>query len=253
MICAVDQSFLSRKGWVKAEGLSWGRPVLEGGRGRGWQHCLGLSVPGPLKTGDTPLGCPGHVQPTIHCKMPTVSLSRIDFPSGPGVELDKGRTCPAQPPSPAPAVPGQHPQGLCSELHPPPGPNEGRCCSHNCCLPPSSPGCPLCYLTAGRSPSPPEQGADPEETHRYLCRRGEGVGHAASMPCCCLAAAGGGRGGARQGASWHSAAERGQLALTQPWSSAEMSPPLPAASRKGGREIYHGELCAGWDPHPTSP
>lgn len=35
----------------------------------------------------------------------------------------------------------------------------------------------------------------------YLCRRGEGAGAAASMPCCCPAAAGGGRAGAWPGAA----------------------------------------------------
>lgn len=50
MICTVDQSLLGRKGGVKAEGLSWDTTVMVGGRGRGQQHCLGLSVPIALRT-----------------------------------------------------------------------------------------------------------------------------------------------------------------------------------------------------------
>lgn len=80
--------------------------------------------------------------------------------------------------------------------------------------PPLLPGCKMLSQPSQARCRP--QGNPPGQPH-YLCRRGEGAGRAASMPCCCAAAAGGGRGGARRGAaggwgqvaSWRSAAGEG--------------------------------------------
>lgn len=130
------------------------------------------------------------------------------------------------------------------------------------CLPPVSPGHPLRSLPAGHSQSS-QQSAGHKE-NRLGCPLtfvGEAKAWGVLLPCLVAARLlqeeaeeerGKGQPVAR--GSLHPGAlrlGRGQLALTAPWSSAEMPPPPPAASREWGR-LHHGGLCVGRDPRPLA-
>lgn len=212
-------------------------------------------------------GCSGQLQLRTYCKMPRVSLTgdrRHPCWSRHCDEPWQGVSCsvPFSDASSTGAAPSGAVLGAAAMKHPQ-DPMYGDVAATTAGLLPASlsPGHPLRPLAAR---CPPKQGADPGEIRlgSPVTFVGEAKARGVLLPC--LAAARllqekaeeeRGEGQPVAGGRSHPGARqlgRGQLTLTAPWSSAEMSPPPPAGSREGGR-LHCCGLCVGPDPCPTSP
>lgn len=226
------------------QGCAGGRP------GKGQQHCLGLGVPiapGWRRQGTFSRGCPAQLQPSMHLKIPRVSLCRRRHCCWSQHCAESGQGVPCS----APFFDGCSILRGCSQgssHETSQGPNVWRCCSHDVratahLLPALAPhSLPTCRTLS----QPSQVRCRPQDNPPYLCRQGEGVGRVVSMPCCCLAAAGEGRGGVQRGAArgggqrascWSTARPHSTMVLRQDVTSAT------SCKQKSGKTAPQLVMC----------